>query len=89
MDSLHGEGGVLRIEFDLVLDLGLRVAADDEKGEAGEGGGEKNERKEKLGTQTKIDGAVTQDVCDRAAGQEPGAELGEGHRATRLRKRGQ
>jgi hypothetical protein len=27
---------------------------------------------------------VTQKVCDRAAGQEPGAELGIRHRASRL-----
>jgi hypothetical protein len=85
MDSLDGECGVLRIEFDLVLDLGLRVAANDEKRDAGECRGEKNERKEELGAKAEIAGAVTQKVCDRAAGQEPGAELVVRHRASRVR----
>ncbi len=87
MDSLDSERGVLRIEFDLVLDLGLRVAANDEESKAGECGGEEDEGKEELGAQAEIDWAVAQDVCDSAAGQEPGAELGERHRASRLRKR--
>jgi len=87
MDSLDSERGVLRIEFDLVLDLGLRVAANDEESKAGERGGEEDEGKEELGAQAEIDWAVAQDVCDSAAGQEPGAELGERHRASRLRKR--
>ena len=88
MDGLDGEGGVLRVEFDLALDLGLRIAADNEEREASERGGEKDEGKEELGAQAQIDWAVTQKVCDRAAGQEPGAELGERHRASRLRKGG-
>ena len=51
VDSLDGEGGVLRVEFDLMLDLGLRVAANDEKREAGEGSGKENEGEEELRAQ--------------------------------------
>ena len=69
-----------------MLNLGLRVAANDEESEAGERGGEENEREEEFCAQTEIDWAVAQDVCDSTAGQEPGAELGERHRASRLRK---
>ena len=86
MDGLDGEGGVLRIEFDLVLDLCLSVAANDEKSDAGERGGEKNEGEEELGAQAKIGGAMTQKVCGRAAGQEPGAELAVRHRVSRVQK---
>ena len=75
MDGLVGMGGVLRILFDLAVVLGLRVAADDEKREAGERRGEEDDGEEELGAQAEIAGAVTQDVCDRAAGKEPGAEL--------------
>ena len=62
----------MRIEFDLALNLGLRVAANDEEGDAGESGGEKNEGKEKLGAQAETTRTVPQKICDRAAGQEPG-----------------
>lgn len=86
VDSLDREGGVLRIEFDLALDLGLSVTANDEKRDAGERGGKKNEREEELGAQAEIGGAVTQKVCGRAAGQEPGAELEIRHRTSRVRK---
>jgi len=48
MDSLDSERGVLRIEFDLVLDLGLRVAANDEESKAGERGGQEDEGKRSL-----------------------------------------
>jgi len=68
--------------------LALRRSANDEESEAGKRGGEKYKGKEELGTQAKIAGAVTQKVCDRAAGQEPGAELVVRHRASRLRKEG-
>src|SRR5580700_7058392 len=85
VDGLDSEGGVLRVAFDLEFDLCLRVAAYDEKGNAGESGGEKDEGKEELGAQAEIGGAVTQEVCDRAAGQEPGAELVVRHRASRVR----
>ena len=86
MDGLDSERGVLRIEFDLALDLRLSVAANDEKRDAGERGGEKNEREEELGAQAEIRGAMTQKVCGRAAGQKPGAELVVRHRASRVRK---
>ena len=85
MDGLDGEAGVLRIEFDLALNLGLGVAANDEKRDAGEGCSEKNEREEELGAQAETGGAVTQKVCGRAAGQEPGSELDVRHRVSRLR----
>ena len=85
MNGLDGEGSVLRVEFDLVLYLGLRVATDDKKSEAGERGGEEDEGEEELGAQAEIGGAVTQDVCDRAAGQKPGAEFVVRHRASRVR----
>jgi hypothetical protein len=86
MDGLDGEGGVLRIEFDLAFDLGLGVTANDEKSDAGESGGEKDEREEELGAQAEIGRAVTQKACGRMAGQEPGAELVVHHRASRVRK---
>ena len=86
MNGLDGEGGVLRIEFNLALDLRLSVAANDEKRDAGERGGEKNEREEELGAQAEIGCAMTQKVCGRAAGQEPGAELVIRHRTSRVRK---
>jgi len=85
MNGLDGEGSVLRIEFDLALDLGLCVAANDEKRDAGERGREKNEGEEELGAQAEIGRAVTQKVCGRAAGQEPCAELVVRHRASRVR----
>lgn len=86
MDGLNGEGGVLRIKFDLAFDLSLGVAADNQKGDAGERGGEKDEGEEEFGAQTKVAGAVTQKACGRAAGEDSGAEAGKGHRASRLRK---
>lgn len=86
MDGLDSEGGVLRIELDLVFDLCLGVAANDEKSDAGERGGKENEREEELGAQAKIRRAMPQKVCGRAAGQEPGAELAVRHRASRVRK---
>ena len=88
MDCLDGEGGVLRVEFDLALNLGLSVAANDEESKTGEGGGEKDEGKEKLGAETKVTGTAAQEVCDRTAGEKPGAELGIRHRASRVRKKG-
>ena len=88
MNGLDGEGCVLRIEFDLALNLGLGVSANDEKREACQRGGEKNERKEEFGAQTEIGGAVTQEVCGRAAGQEPGSELVVRHRVSRVRNEG-
>src|SRR5690348_8498900 len=56
MDGLDRERCVLRIEFDLALDLRLGVAANDEERDAGERGGEKNEREEELGAQAEIGG---------------------------------
>jgi len=69
-----------------VFDLSLRVAANDEKGEAGERGGEKDEGKEELGAEAQGACAVTQKVCDRETGEVPGAELSIRHRASRVRK---
>ena len=69
-----------------MLNLSLGVAADDEERDAGEGGSEEDEGKEELCAQTEIGCAMRQDVCDRAAGQEPVAELGKCHKANRLRK---
>ena len=86
MDGLDSESGVLRIKFDLALDLGLGVATDDEESEAGEGGGEKDEGEEKLRAKAQAAGALTQEVCGRAAGEEPGAEPDIRHRASRVRK---
>ena len=69
-----------------MLNLGLGVAADDEKSDAGEGGSEENEGEEELGAQAEIGWAMRQEVCDRAAGQEPVAELDKCHKAYRVGK---